>query len=125
SENMSTKTSKAIKTSQTTKTSKAPKVEAEVNAVWVLTTFFSRYKYDFEMEQIDQRCFASEELARTAMKITATKLYQSPLIQEAHDKYFEEYESEIHFGERPGESDYRREFGCCRVEFVEIEGKKR
>ncbi|CAG8744553.1 2793_t:CDS:2, partial [Dentiscutata heterogama] len=124
SKNMSTKTSQA-KTSQETKTSKAPQVEAEVNAVWVLTSFFSRYKYDFEMDEIGQRCFVSEELARTAMKRTAMRLYQSPIIQEADDKYFEEYESEIHFGESPETSDYRREFGCCRVELVEIEGKKK
>ncbi|CAG8797466.1 6161_t:CDS:2 [Cetraspora pellucida] len=112
----------STKTSQTANSSKASQVKAEMNAVWVLTTFFSRYKRDFEIEQIDQRCFVSEELARRAMRKTAKQLYNSPIIQEAHDKYFEEYESEIHFGENPESTAYRREFGCCKIELVEIEG---
>ncbi|CAG8800841.1 4907_t:CDS:2, partial [Dentiscutata erythropus] len=138
SENMSTNASQKTKTSQeakilqetkpsqTTKTSKAPQVEAELNAVWVLTTYFTKYKEDFEIEEIDQRCFVSEELARRAMKRTAMKLYhQSLIIQEADDKYFEEYETEIHFGENPESIAYRREFGCCKIELVELEGKKK
>ncbi|CAG8678632.1 16450_t:CDS:2 [Racocetra persica] len=118
---MSTITSQETKTSQATKTSQ---VEAEVNSVWVLTIFYSPYKEDFEIEQIEQRCFLSEERARRAMKKVAKQLYNSEIIQEADDKYYEEYETEIHFGENPESTAYRREFGCCKIECVEIEDRK-
>ncbi|KAF0509720.1 hypothetical protein F8M41_018556 [Gigaspora margarita] len=126
---MSAKTSKVTETSQTGKTSrtsKTPKtsqvLEAsqvpQVKKVWVLSLFHSPYKNDFTLKH---HCYASEKDARKTMKEQAIKLYMKPIIQEVKSKYFKEYESEIHYGESPEESDYRREFGFCRVECLQIQ----
>ncbi|POG74977.1 hypothetical protein GLOIN_2v1571589 [Rhizophagus irregularis DAOM 181602=DAOM 197198] len=91
--------------------------------VWVLSVFFSPYKaveYSFE-----SCCFASKKLAQEAMRIEARRLYKnSDIIQEAEDKYYREYEAEIHFGESEDESDYRREFGYCKIKSAKLEEKK-
>ncbi|CAI2189638.1 7482_t:CDS:2 [Funneliformis geosporum] len=90
---------------------------------WVMTTFFSPYKV--VEYQIDSRCFVSKKLALEAMKRTARRLYKnSEIIQDDEDKYFEEYSMEIHFGESPSSSDYRREFGFCKVEPTILEDKE-
>ncbi|GBB94663.1 hypothetical protein RclHR1_00240011 [Rhizophagus clarus] len=95
-------------------------VKAKDTEVWVLTIFFSRYKYD--EQDIDSRCFTSKKLAQKAMKREARDLYKSSaIIQEADDKYFEEYPMEIHFGENPEEISYRREFGFCKIESCKLE----
>ncbi|CAG8531066.1 3641_t:CDS:2 [Scutellospora calospora] len=107
----------------TTKAKKAEKAKVEkTSEVWILTIFYSPYKEDFT---IKHHCFRSYELARRTMKEVARKLYQSEIIQEADDKYFDEDTNEIHFGESPYESDYRREFGYCEIECVEIEDEKK
>ncbi|CAB5314248.1 hypothetical protein RhiirA5_464830 [Rhizophagus irregularis] len=91
--------------------------------VWVLSVFFSPYKaveYSFE-----SRCFASKKLAQEAMRIEARRLYKnSDIIQEAEDKYYREYEAEIHFGESEDESDYRREFVYCKIKSAKLEEKE-
>ncbi|CAG8597960.1 40336_t:CDS:2 [Gigaspora margarita] len=112
------RTSKTPKTSQVSEVSQVPQVKTEINEVWVLSVFHSPYKNDFTLKH---RCYASEKDARKAMKEQAMKLYMKPIIQEETSKYFKEYESEIHYGESPGESDYRREFGFCRVECLQIQ----
>ena len=85
----------------------------------MLTIFFSEYK---EEEEVCNRCFVTKELAEVAMKNEARRLYkQSGIIQEADNKYFEESENRIDFGESWGESDYRREYGYCQIERVKLE----
>ncbi|CAG8480125.1 5034_t:CDS:2 [Diversispora eburnea] len=68
------------------------------------------------------RCFKTKELAEGAMRREAKRLYRdSGIIQEADDKYFDEYDGEIHFGENPEEIGYRREFGYAQITPVELE----
>ena len=91
---------------------------------WVLMIYFSGYKQD--CYDIDCRCFATEELALTAMRSEARSIYkESDIIQEARDKYFHDYSGKtskrIDFGENEGESDYRREFGYCQVKRAKVE----
>jgi hypothetical protein len=85
-----------------------------------LSIFFSPYK---ETEySIDCRSFVSKELAEGAMKREAWRLYKnSGIIQENRTKYFDEYPTEIHFGESPDSPDYRREFGFCKIESTKLE----
>nr|CAG8640988.1 12782_t:CDS:2 [Entrophospora candida] len=65
------------------------------------------------------------KLAKEAMKKEAMSLYKdSEIIQEADDKYFERSSREIHFGESRDESDYRREFGFCKIDPVKLEGEE-
>ena len=92
--------------------------------VWVLMIYFSAYKED--SHDVDCRCFATKELALTAMRSEARHLYKgSGIIQEADNKYFNEYTDEdtkgIDFGEDWGGSDYRREFGFCQVKRAKLE----
>ncbi|RIA86473.1 hypothetical protein C1645_878652 [Glomus cerebriforme] len=106
----------------TSKVKEVKRVETKVNytKVWVLTIFFSRYK-DCDDSNVS-RSFVSKKLALEAMQREARRLYKnSDIIQEAHDKYFNEHEMEIHFGENPEGSDYRREFGYCKVEPNKLE----
>ncbi|CAJ0640285.1 2473_t:CDS:2 [Entrophospora sp. SA101] len=73
----------------------------------------------------ESRCFVSMKLAKEAMKKEAMSLYKdSEIIQEADNKYFERSSREIHFGESRDESDYRREFGFCKIDPVKLEGEE-
>ncbi|CAG8717792.1 17888_t:CDS:2 [Gigaspora margarita] len=92
---MSAKTSKVTETSKTGKTSRTSKTPKTS-----------------QVSQVSQ--------VKT-MKEQAMELYMEPIIQEEESKYFEEYESKIHYGESPDSSDYRREFGFCRVECLQIQ----
>ncbi|KAF0469001.1 hypothetical protein F8M41_025673 [Gigaspora margarita] len=112
------KTSRTSKTPKTSQVSQVPQVKTEINKVWVLSVFHSPYKDDFTLKH---HCYASEKDAQKAMKGQAMELYMEPIIQEEESKYFEEYESEIHYRESPDSSDYRRKFGFCRVERLQIQ----
>ncbi|CAH1757801.1 2699_t:CDS:2 [Entrophospora sp. SA101] len=100
------------------------KVEAKkATIIWVLTIFFSPYKACENWHE--SRCFVSMKLAKEAMKKEAMSLYKdSEIIQEADNKYFERSSREIHFGESRDESDYRREFGFCKIDPVKLEGEE-
>ncbi|PKY52570.1 hypothetical protein RhiirA4_408431 [Rhizophagus irregularis] len=59
------------------------------------------------------------------MRREARRLYKnSDIIQEAEDKYYREYETEIHFGESEDGPDYRREFGYCEIKSTKLEDKE-
>jgi hypothetical protein len=59
------------------------------------------------------------------MRREARRLYKkSGIIQEASDKYYYEYETEIQFGEDEDGPDYRREFGFCKIKSVELEDEE-
>ncbi|CAG8647123.1 5622_t:CDS:2 [Paraglomus occultum] len=120
----STTTSKITSDATSNVTSKTTG-KKEIKNVWVLMIYFSGYKDD-DCYDVDCRCFAKEELALTAMRSEARRLYkQSNIIQEAEDKYFHEYVDKsskgIDFGESWGQSDYRREFGFCQVKRAKLE----
>ncbi|CAG8485139.1 11696_t:CDS:2 [Diversispora eburnea] len=92
----------------------------EDEMIWVLTIHFSGYK---ESEYfIDNRSFKTRKLAEGAMRREAKRLYKgSDIIQKTYDKYFNESDKEIHFGESPIESNYRREFGFVQIKPVKLE----
>jgi hypothetical protein len=59
------------------------------------------------------------------MEREARRLYKnSGIIQEDENKYFSESPMEIHFGESPDSSDYRREFGFCKIESARLEDEE-
>ncbi|RHZ84894.1 hypothetical protein Glove_74g241 [Diversispora epigaea] len=92
----------------------------EERIIWVLSLYFSQYKYD--EFTIENRSFMTKKLAEGAMRREARRLYKgSGIIQESSDKYFDEYDGEIHFGENPEEIGYRREFGYAQITPVKLE----
>jgi hypothetical protein len=91
--------------------------------VWILTIFFSPYKATNNL--INCRCFVFKELAQEAMRREARRLYKnSGCIQESRNKYYNEYKTEIHFGEDEDGPDYRREFGFCEIRYAKLEDEE-
>ena len=88
-----------------------------------MTIFFSWY--EGEEDSIIVRNFVSKELALGAMKREARRIYKSSaIIQGSRSRYYDEYLTEIHFGESPDKINYRREYGFCKVELIELEDEE-
>ncbi|CAJ0859660.1 8409_t:CDS:2 [Entrophospora sp. SA101] len=80
---------------------------------------------NLKQQRIIQMLKTETSKVEEAMKKEAMSLYKdSEIIQEADNKYFERSSREIHFGESRDESDYRREFGFCKIDPVKLEGEE-
>ena len=59
------------------------------------------------------------------MEREARRLYKnSDNIQESRQKYYNEYNMGIEFGERYNGSDYSREFGYCEIKPAKLEDEE-
>lgn len=91
--------------------------------VYVITYIFSRYKEELHDSNINTKVFNNYDKAKEIMEKIAKELYEnSEIIQEAEDKYFEEYTDCIYFGENSSYGiGYRSEWGLVKLEEVVME----
>lgn len=94
----------------------------EANYVYVITSIFSGYKEELHDSNINTKVFSDYDKAKEMMKEIAKDLYEnSDIIQEADDKYFEEYKDCIYFGENSQYGiGYRSEWGLVNLKKVVV-----